>query len=67
MEKKNDRDADDGEHDKGTDGTSSNDKSIADHAKAHPHAGHDGAQSDPNSQPKHGNTHHDIGDRKAAE
>ena len=60
MMKKQERSADDGESDDGTDGTSSHDKSIADHAKAHPHDGHDGTQDEEHSQPKHGKSHHDM-------
>lgn len=56
---------DDGEHDGGTNGTSSpskadHDKSIAEHAQAHPHDGHDGTQAEPHSTPKHGKSHKDL-------
>lgn len=62
----------DGEHDQGTSGTESSEeagekRSIAGHAAAHPHDGHDGDQSNPHSQPKHGGTHHDMAARHEAE
>lgn len=47
--KKKERADTNGDEDSGADDTDGNDKSIASHAKDHPHEGHDGTQAEEHS------------------